>query len=53
LKNAPEDTVCEVSNSVGQVVYSGKKLEQQDFSELPPGVYFLKISGHQVLLLKS
>jgi len=53
LKNAPENTVCVMCNALGQVVYSGTNLEQQDFSGLPPGVYFLKISGQQVFLLKS
>jgi hypothetical protein len=45
LKNAPQNAVCELSNAYGQVVFSGKNLEQQDFSGLPPGVYFLKVTG--------
>lgn len=45
LKNAPQNAVCELSNAFGQPVFSGKNLEQQDFSGLPPGVYFLKMTG--------
>jgi len=45
LKNATENVVFEMSNAVGQVVFSGRNLEQTDFSNLPSGLYFLKISG--------
>jgi arylsulfatase A-like enzyme len=45
LKNAPENAVFEMTNAVGQVVFLGKNIEKQDFSNLPSGVYFLKISG--------
>ena len=45
LKNATENVVFELSNAVGQVVFSGRNLEQTDFSNLPSGLYFLKISG--------
>jgi len=45
LKNAPKNAVCELSNPLGQVVFFGKNMGDTDFSELPPGVYFLKITG--------
>ncbi len=35
----------ELTNPMGQVVFSGKNIEQQDFSNLAAGVYFLKIMG--------
>lgn len=36
---------CELSNAFGQVIFSGENVEQQDFSGLPKGLYFLKIGG--------
>lgn len=52
LKNAPENAIFEMTNAVGQVVFSGKNVGQADFSGLPPGVYFLKITGHFVQFFK-
>ncbi len=45
LENAQVDVVCELANALGQMVFQGKNLGKQDFSGLPPGVYFLKIGG--------
>ncbi len=45
LKNIPKNAVCELVNTVGQIVFSGKNIEKEDFSNLPNGVYFLKIAG--------
>ncbi len=52
LKNAPQNAACELSNAVGQIVFSGKNIGQADFSNLPTGVYFLKISGRATAIFK-
>ncbi|MFZ4476612.1 MAG: T9SS type A sorting domain-containing protein, partial [Saprospiraceae bacterium] len=31
-------------NSMGQIIWTGKNIEQQDFSNLQNGIYFLKVS---------
>lgn len=41
----------ELSNSFGQVIYSGKNIEAQDFSNLPNGIYFLK-TQHSISVIK-
>lgn len=35
----------ELLNSIGEVLYSGNEIETQDFSLLPNGIYFLKMTG--------
>ena len=44
------EAFTEMINFFGQVVFSGTNIETADFSNLPPGVYFLKIPGYAVLL---
>jgi hypothetical protein len=51
LKNAPENVVCEMSSAIGQIIFSGSNIEKKDFSTLPTGLYFLKVSGNPVLIL--
>lgn len=46
LKNTDEAVFVELSNPLGQLVFSGQNIEQADFSKLPPSVYLLKISGN-------
>jgi hypothetical protein len=46
LKNIPKNAVTTLFNTVGQVIFSGQNLEQQDFSNLPLGVYYLSIEGY-------
>jgi hypothetical protein len=52
LKNAPPDAVFEIYTTAGQVIFFGKNLEQTDFSGLPAGSYFLKISGQNTAALR-
>jgi hypothetical protein len=52
LKNAPENVFCQMSNALGQVVFSGTHLEKQDLTKLPPGLYTLKISGNPNAVFK-
>lgn len=44
LKNVTGAEVCELFNSVGQSVWKGSIIGEQDFSWLNPGVFFLKIN---------
>jgi arylsulfatase A-like enzyme len=40
--NQAKDEVFQLYNLIGTVIYSGKDLENQDFSNLPKGCYFIK-----------
>jgi hypothetical protein len=42
LKLTATETVL-LTNHIGQIIYEGSLIEQQDFSQLPEGIYFLKI----------
>ncbi|MFN0217053.1 MAG: sulfatase-like hydrolase/transferase [Saprospiraceae bacterium] len=42
----------ELTDPIGKVVFSGKNIAQQDFSNLPPGVYFLKLMGERSKVFK-
>jgi hypothetical protein len=42
-----------IFNYLGQVVWSGKSIEKQDFSELTGGLYFLKVDNKMIKLLKQ
>ena len=46
------EALFELTNALGQVVFSGKNIAQQDFSGLPDGAYFLKISEASIEVLK-
>jgi hypothetical protein len=49
-----ENEYYELLNSTGQIIWTGKNIEQQDFSNLQNGIYFLKVSaqtGQQTLKL--
>lgn len=44
---------CELLNSLGQLVWTGKELKNQDFSFLTDGIYILKIrNGNSIQTLK-
>ncbi len=45
VKAASGEEIFELVNTLGQVVFSGKDIEKQDFSGLEKGVYFLRVSG--------
>jgi hypothetical protein len=38
-----ENEYYELLNSTGQIIWKGKKINNQDFSSLPGGLYFLRI----------
>ena len=52
VKGSTEEAEFELLNAVGQVVFAGKHLEEQDFSGLVDGVYFLRVLGEKVALIK-
>lgn len=54
LNNIKPDQTCTLINALGQMVWQGTNIAQQDFSATPKGVYFLKINtddGEQMLKL--
>lgn len=44
-ENPPPFTFYQLFDGFGQLVFSGENISEKDFSGLPSGVYFLKISG--------
>jgi Protein of unknown function (DUF1566)/Secretion system C-terminal sorting domain len=40
-----------LTNNVGQIVFSGKNIENQDFTSLEKGMYFLRIDNNEVVKL--
>lgn len=44
---------CQLLNQLGQILYSGNEIEQQNFSDLPKGIYFLKVENQTVKLVKE
>ena len=44
FKYISADTHYELINTMGQTLWSGKQIEQQDFSALKADLYFLKIN---------
>ena len=46
------NVVSELVNPFGQVIFSGKNIEVQDFSGLANGVYFLKIAENGIHIVK-
>jgi len=45
IANSKGTEVYELYDEVGKQIYMGKYLDKQDFSTLPNGIYFLKITG--------
>ncbi len=43
IKPKTTNQTYELINSIGQVIYSGKNIESQNFSAIAKGIYFLKI----------
>ena len=54
LKNTTGSENYQLYNSMGQIIWTGKNIDQQDFSFLQNGIYFLNVStqtGQQTLKL--
>ena len=45
IQGATGNETFELVNAIGQQIYIGKNLEEQDFSSLAKGVYFLKVQN--------
>lgn len=52
LKNKSGNEIFELSTCAGQIIYSGKYIEEQNLSFLPNGIYFLKIVGNSTTVIK-
>lgn len=52
LKASEKDLEIELINTLGQIIFSGKNIENNDFSALPQGIYFLKIRGKNPQVIK-
>jgi hypothetical protein len=52
IQNLNGNESFELINQVGQVIYSGKMIQQEDFSSIQQGIYFLKIKGINVSIIK-
>jgi hypothetical protein len=51
IKSSYEVSVLQ--NIKGEIIYKGKEIEQQNFSNLPKGVYFLRIKKEIIKLIKE
>ncbi len=47
LKNKSGNEICELSDLMGRKVFTGKFLEEENFSFLPEGIFFLKVYSNQ------
>lgn len=45
LETASGAVYCQLFDALGQLVWAGKNIQQQDFSALPPGLYCLRLEG--------
>jgi Secretion system C-terminal sorting domain len=52
LVNATGAEIFVLTNSIGQMIYEGKNISQQDFTNLNEGIYLLKISGDHSKAIK-
>ena len=46
------NSIRQLMNQMGQIIYSGNEIEKQDFSSLPNGIYYLKINNESIKLIK-
>ena len=52
IKNKSGNEIFELTNCVGEIIYSGKYIEQQNFSFLANGIYFLKVGDKTNSVIK-
>ncbi len=53
IENSNSNTETELWNCIGQLIYSGRNIESQDFSSLAKGIYFLKVQTEQGVVRKK
>lgn len=47
VKNPKDNQIYVLINSFGQIIYSGKKINEQNFSHLNSGVYYLQVQDNK------
>jgi len=47
LKTISKNENCTLYNPIGDVIYSGNNIEEQNFSQLSTGVYYLKVNNQK------
>ena len=47
LQSKSENEKFKLTDCLGQIIYSGNKIESQDFSYLSNGIYFLQITSNK------
>ncbi len=52
LKSKNPSDFYELSNSLGKIIYAGTNIEMHDFTDIPKGIYFLRIVGKTNLTSK-
>ena len=52
LRNKTGNESFELTNGIGAIIYSGKFIEEQLFSFLPNGIYFLKVVDKSTSIIK-
>jgi hypothetical protein len=52
LNSPGTDTETELVNLMGQIIFSGKHIERQNFSNLVSGTYFLRVMGELSTVIK-
>lgn len=50
VKNSNDNQFYVLFNSFGQVIYSGIKMNEQNFSHLNSGIYYLQVEGNKELI---
>ena len=53
VKNTSENEILILEDYFGKVIWSGRNIENQDFSNISNGLYFLKIDNYTIKLIKQ
>jgi len=53
IQNVSNDDFFVLRNFLGQTIYYGRNIQQQDLSSLYPGIYFLSVYSKNSILLKT
>jgi arylsulfatase A-like enzyme len=52
IRNCSNETFFELTNAIGELVYAGSAIDQENFSYLSNGIYFLKVVNTTTSILK-
>ena len=53
ILNAQPNTEMTLFNNLGQIIYQGKEIVNQDFNYLTKGAYFIKVEGNTYIIFKQ